>query len=163
VAARSGKAPGARKGPGAGDDPRTAKSPGAGHDLRPVGRWLVMVQKAHRGSVETQFVDVLYYVRGLHRQSGSCDLALRGLAVGYAVDTDFRPSVRVGSRMVDTLPDPRASVRTLLGEGVAVLVEEPDLVALGRTAPERLLPGVRVLEPGGLASSWPRYEQVWFL
>jgi hypothetical protein len=152
VAARSGKAPGARKGPGAGDDPRTAKSPGAGHDLRPVGRWLVMVQKAHRGSVETQFVDVLYYVRGLHRQSGSCDLALRGLAVGYAVDTDFRPSVRVGSRM-----------RTLLGEGVAVLVEEPDLVALGRTAPERLLPGVRVLEPGGLASSWPRYEQVWFL
>ncbi|QLH22020.1 hypothetical protein [Streptomyces sp. Rer75] len=128
-------------------------------------RWLLIMEKAYRGSVETQFADALYVVPDLHRQSGGgCDLALRGPAVGYAVRTGApQPPLRLGKRTLDTLPDPRASVTKVLDAGVTVLVEEPDLTALGRTAADRLLPGVQVIEAHGLAARWPSYEQVWFL
>ncbi|MFI0780651.1 hypothetical protein [Streptomyces sp. NPDC021212] len=128
-------------------------------------RWLLIMEKAYRGSVETQFADALYVVPDLHRQSGGgCDLALRGPAVGYALRTDRpQPPLRLGGRTLDTLPDPRASVTKVLDAGVTVLVERPDLAALGRTAADRLLPGVQVIEAHGLAARWPSYEQVWFL
>ncbi|MEU9795532.1 hypothetical protein AB0E27_34010 [Streptomyces sparsogenes] len=126
-------------------------------------RWLVMIERAYRGAVERQFADVLPLVVELHRQSGGTDLALRGLAASYALDTDYEPALRIGRRTLDTLTDPRATLRETLAAGVAVLVEEPDLAALGRTAADRLLPGVRVVEGGGLAARWPSYEQVWFL
>ncbi|NUS85232.1 MAG: hypothetical protein HOY75_21505 [Streptomyces sp.] len=127
-------------------------------------RWLVMIERAYRGAVERQFADALSLVTELHRQSvGGTDLALRGLAVSYALTTDYEPAVRIGGRTLDTLPDPRATVRDILAAGVAVLVEEPDLTALGRTAADRLLTGVRVVEAGGLAARWSSYEQVWFL
>lgn len=131
--------------------------------MAPQARWLLIVEKAYRGSVETQFADALYCVPDLHRRSGGCDLALRGPAVGYALDAGPPPSPRIGARTLDTVPDPRASVRKLLAAGVTVLVEEADLAALGPTAADRLLPGVRVVEGGGLAARWPCYEQVWFL
>ncbi|MDT3399154.1 hypothetical protein RKE29_21315 [Streptomyces sp. B1866] len=128
------------------------------------GRWLVMVERAYRGSVERQYADVLALVPQLHRQSGGgVDLALRGLAASYALQpAGDEPPVRLGGRDLDTRTDPRALVRTALAAGVAVLVEEPCLAALGRSAAGRLLPGVRVLPGGALASSWPRYEEVWF-
>ncbi|WP_413809269.1 hypothetical protein [Streptomyces sp. OE57] len=126
-------------------------------------RWLLIVEKAYRGSIETQYADVLYCVPDLHRQSGGCDLALRGPAAGYALDTGPRPSLRLGGRTLDTLPHPPTSVAKLLAAGVTVLVEEDGLAALGRTAAERLLPGVRVIGGDGLAARWPSYEQVWFL
>ncbi|MEU1944107.1 hypothetical protein ABZ554_17085, partial [Streptomyces sp. NPDC020125] len=69
-------------------------------------RWLVIVEKAYRGSIETQYADVLYCVPDLHRQSGGCDVALRGPAVGYALDTGPRPTLRLGNRTLDTLPHP---------------------------------------------------------
>ncbi|MBL1099690.1 hypothetical protein [Streptomyces coffeae] len=126
-------------------------------------RWLLIVEKAYRGSVETQFADALYCVPELHRQSGGCDLVLRGPAAGYALATDFTPELRIGGRTLASLPDPGASVTRLMAAGVTVMVEEDGLTALGRTARDRLLPGVRVIEGGALASRWPAYEQVWFL
>lgn len=124
---------------------------------------LLIVERAYRGSVETQFADVLYSVRELHRQSGGLDLALRGLAASYAVTAEFEPAIRIGGHHLDTLPDPRRSVRRLLDDGVGIWVEEPDLDALGTSARDRLLPGVRHLPAHGLASRWPSYQRVWFL
>ncbi|MCP9212421.1 hypothetical protein [Streptomyces cucumeris] len=126
-------------------------------------RWLLIVEKAYRGSVETRYADALYVVPELHRQSGGCDLVLRGPAAGYALTTDFTPELRIGGRTLASLPDPAASVTRVLAAGVTVMVEEDGLTALGRTARDRLLPGVRVIEGGALASRWPAYEQVWFL
>lgn len=125
-------------------------------------RTLLIVERAYRGAVEEQFADALYFVRELHRQSGGVDLALRGPAAGYAVHTDRRPAVRIAGRPLDTLPDPRRSVRQLLDDGVAVWVEEPDLTALGVTALARLIPGVRCLAEHELASRWSSYARVWF-
>ncbi|GAA1108234.1 MULTISPECIES: hypothetical protein [Streptomyces violaceusniger group] len=126
-------------------------------------RWLLIVERAYRGSIETQYADALYCVPDLHRQSGGCDLALRGHAAGYALDSGSRPALRLGDRTLDTLPHPPTSVARLLAAGVTVLVEEDGLAALGRTAAERLLPGVRVIRGDDLAARWPSYEQVWFL
>lgn len=123
----------------------------------------MIIERAYRGSVETQFADVLFSIRELHRQSGGVDVALRGLAAGYAVTTDFDPRIRIGTHELGTLPDPRASVRRLLDDGVGVWVEEPDLSALGESARERLLPGVRCLPAHGLVSRWSAYERVWFM
>ncbi|KUJ66253.1 hypothetical protein ACZ90_39170 [Streptomyces albus subsp. albus] len=122
-----------------------------------------MIERAYRGSVETQFADVLYFVRELNRQTGGIHMALRGLAAGYAVRTDYTPAVRLGKRTLDTLPDPRAAVAEMIAEGTTVWVEEPDLAALGASAADRLLPGVHRLPAGGLASRWPAYRQVWFM
>ena len=122
---------------------------------------LLIVERAYRGAVETQFADVLYFVRELSRQSGGADLALRGLAASYAVDTSFVPAIRIAGRTLGTLTDPRQGVRDLMADGVGVWVEEPDLAALGPQAAGRLLPGVRCLARHGLAARWPRYERVW--
>ena len=82
-----------------------------------------------RGAIEDQFADVLYFVHGLHRQSGGVELALRGAAAGFAVQADRPPALRVAGRLLDTLPDPRRSVQLLLDDGVAVWAEEPMLSA----------------------------------
>jgi hypothetical protein len=124
---------------------------------------LLIVERAYRGGVEAQFADVLYFIRELHRQSGGADLALRGLAASYAVDTGFVPALRIAGATIDTLTDPRQGVRKLIAEGAGVWVEEPDLAALGRHARDRLLPGVRCLAGHGLAVRWPEYERVWFM
>ncbi|MFI9629736.1 hypothetical protein [Streptomyces sp. NPDC052042] len=125
---------------------------------------LVMVERAYRGAVESQFADVLYIVRELNRQLGGVHLAFRGQAVTYAVEAPgHEPVLTLGSRTIDTLPDPRRSVRTLLDEGVSVWAEQADVDRLGASLPDRLIPGVRTLRPGELAASWPTYTQVWFM
>ncbi|MGW1144179.1 hypothetical protein ACWD6I_03750 [Streptomyces sp. NPDC002454] len=126
---------------------------------------LVMIDRAYRGSVETQFADVLYFIRELNRQVGGLHLALRGDAVTYGLAApDHAPSIRLGSRELDTLPDPRRSMRTLLEEGTEVWVEQADLArAAGPDAAARLLPGVRLAGPGELARSWSSYTRVWFM
>jgi len=117
-------------------------------------RYLAVVERGYRGSVETQFADVLYLVRELNRQFGGLDLSLRGLAVTYAVAAaPVAPAVGV-----DALPDPRASLRTLLDEGVAVTVADADLAAAGLPGDVPLLPGV----VRG-AARWSDYRAVWFL
>jgi len=126
-------------------------------------RALVIVERAYRGAVETQFADVLYFIRALHRQSGGLDVALRGLAASYAIAANFVPVMEVAGRRLDTLTDPRRCVADLLADGIIIWVEEPDLATLGPTASGRLLPDVRRLTAGGLAARWPEYERVWFM
>lgn len=126
-------------------------------------RTLLIVEQAHRGALETQFADVLFSIRELHRQSGGLDLMLRGLAVSCAVGTDVAPPLRVGDRIVEELPAPRRSIRTLIADGVTVWVEEPDVRTLGARARDRLAPGVRCIAPREATSLWARYEHVWFM
>lgn len=124
---------------------------------------LMIVERAYRGAVETQFADVLYFIRALNRQSGGVDVALRGLAASYAVTGGCVPAIVVAGRTLDTLTDPRRCVTDLLADGVTVWVEEPDLAALGPSTRGRLLPGVRCLAAGRLVARWPSYERVWFM
>jgi hypothetical protein len=123
---------------------------------------LGIIERGYRGSVETQFADVLYLARELNRQLGRLDIALRGLAVTYAVATDFEPHLDLAGRRLAGLPDARASIQTLLGDGVTVTVDAGDLRALG-LGPDRLLPGVRWEEPEAAARRWADYDAVWFL
>lgn len=123
---------------------------------------LIIIDRAYRGSVETQFADVLYFIRELSRQLGGIDLLLRGLAVTYAVKGSCT-AIRLADRDVTTLPDPRRSIQTLLDEGVTVFVEEPDLAALGLSDGDRLLSGARLVQIGELALRWSTYLGVWFL
>lgn len=131
--------------------PRTSEAAG----------YLAIVERAYRGSAETQFADVLYLVRELNRQLKGIDLLLRGLAVTYAVPASV-PVIVLGDQKLDTLPDPRASLETLIAEGVTVSVEEPDLAAFGLDG-DRLLPGTRLVAAGETALRWNDYLGVWFL
>ncbi|RSS80815.1 hypothetical protein [Streptomyces sp. WAC06614] len=125
------------------------------------GRVLAIVERGYRGALEKQFFDELYLATELHRQLGGLDILLRGSAVSYAVDAGPVPALRIGGRTVDTLTDPRQGLRTLLEAGVAILVEEPDLTALGAARP--VVEGVRVTAAGETAARWQAYRMVIFL
>jgi hypothetical protein len=124
---------------------------------------LAILERPYRGAVEVQFSDSLYFARELNRQLGQIELALRGLAVTLAVPDDrYRPCLELGSRRLDTLPDYRGAVGDLLADGVPIIVDEPDLRALGLGS-DRLLAGVHCADTNLLAQSWSDYEGVWFL
>jgi len=124
---------------------------------------LCIVDRAYRGAVEVQFFDTLYGLLDLHGQFERVDVVLRGAAVTMAVAEDtYRPSVRLGTMELDTLPDYRTSVRELVAEGCTVFVDEQALTALG-FAPEQLVPGTVCISSTALARRWPEYDQVWFL
>jgi hypothetical protein len=133
------------------------------------GRVLVILDKAYRGGVETQFVDVLYFVRELNRQlgdlsrpdpRGGLDLYLAGLAVTYAFDVPPPAPIALADLEVDTMPDPRATVRALVAEDVGVW---SDAEAHERFAKKDLIPGVRTTPPAEMVLRWPLYRHVWFL
>ncbi|MGW3298345.1 hypothetical protein [Streptomyces rubiginosohelvolus] len=126
-------------------------------------RRLLIIERAYRGALETQFADVLYLARELNRQQGGTDILLRGLAVTYAAaGARPAPAVVAGGRTVDTLPDPRRSVRTLIEEGAVIWAEEDD-IALFATGPDWLLPGVRRGGPSNALPAWSTYRGVYFL
>lgn len=123
-------------------------------------RALAIVERAYRGSVETQFADVLYLIGLLHRQLERVDVAVRGLAVTYALEVEDRPCITVGSRTLYTLPDPQRSLRHLLEQGTTVYVDGNDFDRLGLVS-GRLIAGVR--RERDLAALWPGYDAIWFL
>ncbi|GGO79955.1 hypothetical protein [Wenjunlia tyrosinilytica] len=126
-------------------------------------RVLGVIDRAYRGAVEVQFFDALYGILDFRAQLGAVALALRGAAVTLAVDEDiYQPVVEFGPVRMDTLPDYRTSVRQLITEGVPVMVDEPDLRALG-FGPDDVVPGVEVLDTNELAARWPEYDGVWFV
>ncbi|MEI5034534.1 hypothetical protein RB201_22920 [Streptomyces sp. S1A(2023)] len=126
-------------------------------------RRLLIIERAYRGALETQFADVLYLARELNRQQGGTDILLRGLAVTYAAaGSRPAPVMLAGSRKIDTLPDPRESVRTLIEEGAVIWAEEDDL-ALFETGPDWLLPAVRRGGPADPLPDWSAYRGVYFL
>ncbi|MFE9635243.1 hypothetical protein [Streptomyces sp. NPDC006463] len=124
-------------------------------------RVLAIVERGYRGALEKQFFDELYLATELHRQLGGLDILLRGSAVSYAVDAGPVPALRIGNRTVDTLSDPREGLRTLLGAGVRVWVEEPDIEALGSAHP--LIEGIGLTRRGETAERWTDYRMVLFL
>ncbi|MGW6544051.1 hypothetical protein ACWGBH_14530 [Streptomyces massasporeus] len=124
-------------------------------------RVLAVVERGYRGALDKQFFDELYLATELHRQLGGLDVLLRGTAVTYALDAPPPPPLRIGDRVVDTVTDPRAGLRTLLDADVGVWVEEPALAALG--SPRRPLPGVRLAQEGEVAARWKDYRMVFFL
>lgn len=133
---------------------------------------LVILDKAYRGGLETQFVDVLYFVRELNRQlgdlaapvpRGGLDLYLTGLAVTYAFDAPPPPPVAVGDTVIDTMPDPRGTIRALVGEDVGVWTDAEDHDRLAREEPKALIPGVKATPPAAMVLRWPDYRHVWFL
>lgn len=114
---------------------------------------LAVVEQTHRGATETQFADVFYVARELHRQLGRVDVVLRGAAVDAAV----RRTAPVPETAGVPAPDPAASVTALLEDGIRVYAATADLARQG-LADSPLLAGVREGEP-----EWDRYERVWFL
>ncbi len=123
---------------------------------------LCVLDRAYRGAVEAQFFHALYGLLDLHDQFERVDVALRGAAVTMAVEEDeYRPTVKLGTMVLDTLPDYRGSVRDLVAEGFTVYVDRDAVTALG-FSPEQLVPGTVCLEPAELALRWPEYDQVWF-
>ncbi|MGW4368848.1 hypothetical protein ACWEKT_24700 [Nocardia takedensis] len=120
---------------------------------------LLILERGHRGWLETQFSDELYFAAALYRQGGGLDIHLRGTAAGYAIDTGvvatsgIAPSVRPA--------DPRRSLRALLAAGARVWVDATDLRMFGDSAARRLIPGVRPVADGE-GPDWPDYERVWF-
>ncbi|MFH9263216.1 hypothetical protein [Streptomyces sp. NPDC017546] len=124
---------------------------------------LAIVERAYRGALEKQFVDSLYLAAELNRQLGGMDILLRGQAVTYAARDARMPSLRLGKRVVDTLTDPRADVRSLLGLGLRVYAEESDLIAYGLDGEGRLLDGVQPIPADEAAARWSDYRVVCFL
>ncbi|WP_447038495.1 hypothetical protein [Streptomyces sp. DSM 118878] len=131
-------------------------------------RALAIIERAHRGALETQFSDALYCAFLFHRHLGGLDVLLRGPAVTYASRTARTPRLRLGDRVVDTLTEPRGGLGVLLEAGVRIWAEEPGLRAHGLDGdgPDGdgpLLPGVGSVAAGAMAARWPDYRAVFYL
>jgi hypothetical protein len=124
-------------------------------------RALAIIERPYRGSVETQFADVFYFLRELNRQLPGLDLALRGLGATCALKFDRGEELCLGVRRI-VLPNQERAVRDLVDEGSSVWVEAPDLPAIGAT-PDRLLDGVACVPAGETLLRWPDYHSVWFI
>lgn len=125
--------------------------------------YLVVVDRAYRGSVESRNCDVFLEIVALCQQVDPVDVVLRGSAVTVAVASpDDGPWLELDAAGPERLPHPRERVRALLTAGTAVYVDEPDLRDLGLDG-DSLLPGVACLDTTGLAGRWGGYDQVWFL
>ncbi|NNJ05541.1 hypothetical protein HHX38_15540 [Streptomyces sp. PKU-MA01144] len=125
--------------------------------------YLIFIDRGYRGSAEAQFFDALYGVEMLGDQLGGMDVVLRGTSVTAALaDAAPSPGLRVGPTVLNTLADPRRSVRALVEKGAAIYVDEPGLAAFGLDrAP--LISGVTRLDSARLAARWSEYAGVWFL
>ncbi|MFJ2847508.1 hypothetical protein GTY20_37860 [Streptomyces sp. SID4946] len=126
------------------------------------GSTFLIVERAHRGAVEAQFSDELYFARALHRMSGSVDVLLRGPATGYAIDTGPVPAPPSAHGTALPLADPRHSLRALLADGAPVWVEEAGLALFGASASTRLMPDVRLVARDDDGPDWSKYDRVWF-
>ncbi|WP_025272367.1 hypothetical protein [Haloglycomyces albus] len=133
-------------------------------------RVLIIIEKAYRGAVEAQFVDSLYFIRELNRQmgdlkppdpQGGLDVYLRDFAVTYALDRPGPPAVELSGQNIDTLPDPRATIRALISEDVTVLADASDCDHFNRSG-TALLSGVRRIAAEDMTAQWPHYRHVWF-
>ncbi|WP_216206394.1 hypothetical protein [Amycolatopsis aidingensis] len=126
-------------------------------------RVLGIIDRTYRGAVESQFFDPLYGFLDMREQLGAVDIVLRGLAVTLAVqEQEYSTELDLGAVRLDTLPDYRGVVRDLVGAGMTVTADEPDLRGLGFTGAD-LLPGVACADTNQLARTWPRYDKVWFV
>jgi hypothetical protein len=126
-------------------------------------RALAIVERAHRGAVETQFSDALYCAFLFHRHLGGLDVLLRGPAVSYAARAAQAPPLRLGNTVFSTVTDPRKGLDVLMESGVGVWAEQPDLLAYGLAGQEALLPGVRSVPGGSMAARWAGYRAVFYL
>lgn len=124
---------------------------------------LAIIERAYRGAVEKQFVDALYLALELHRQLGGMDILLRGQAVTYAASRARVAPLRLGSRVVDTLSDPRGDVRRLLDSGLRVYAEDHQLTAYALDGAGDLLDGVQRIPADEAAARWSAYRMVCFL
>lgn len=128
----------------------------------------MIVDRAYRGSAESQFFDAFYGVLNLSAQVGDVQVVLRGNAVTAALDPeaggipDGGGYLSPGGAGPDALPDPRGPVRAMLAAGITTYADEPSLRAFCLDA-DALLPGVTCLDTTGLAASWAEYDGVWFL
>lgn len=117
---------------------------------------LVIVERAHRGTLEQQYAHVVWLVRTLRRQS-PMTLLLRGRACVYALD--LAPAGPAGW---GTPPDYRDSLRSLADEGGELLVCAASLDEL-RLAGHPLVPGVRRVSDDEITALWVAHDRVWFL
>ncbi len=126
-------------------------------------RGLAIVERAHRGALETQFADALYCAFLFHRALGGLDVLLRGAAVTYAGRAAVTPVLRLGNREIGTLTDARSGLQALLDAGSRIWVEEPDLSEHGLSGDGLLTPGVQSVPAGVIAARWPDYRAVFYL
>ena len=129
----------------------------------PLGRALVIIERAHRGAVEKQFADSLYCTYLFHRDLGGLDLLLRGAAVTYAARAAEPPVLRIGHEDLSTSTDPHAGLRTLIEAGVDVYAEQEALAALRLDREDRLLGSVCRIGASAMAVRWASYRSVLYL
>jgi hypothetical protein len=123
-------------------------------------RTLVIIERAHRGTLEEQYAHVLWLVRTLRRLS-ALTLLLQGTAAVYALD---RPAdeARPAERACGLTDDTRATMLSLAEEGTGLLVAATSLRELG-LGECPLLPGVRALSDREVAAQWAAHDRIWFL
>jgi hypothetical protein len=122
---------------------------------------LVVVERVHRGGVETAFASVLHVLRGVHdRLDGPLAVVLRGAAVTAAVPGAPVRSAVGGAPVA--LPDPAGDLAALHAAGAALHAVAEDCARHG-VDPAALVPGVVPLAAADLPDLWHRARRVWFL
>lgn len=123
-------------------------------------RYLGVIERAYRGTVEEQYGHILWICFSLHRMGGPIGVLLRGNAVLYARQDQQQLSMSVGGIPV-SLPNYEVSVKGLLAEGAPVYALSSDLDRL-QIAPDELCTGVMPIDAAGLPDLFSTYDVIWY-
>jgi len=126
-----------------------------------VARYLAIVERAYRGTLEEQCAHILMANLAFTRLGAPTDLLLRGNAVLYAVKDQAPAHLDIGPLSVDTLPHYESAVKALIDEGGAVYACAEDCRRLGLEM-ERLIGSVRRVDLDGVARLIASHDAVWF-
>lgn len=126
-----------------------------------MARYLTVVERAYRGSLEEQYAHILWLHQVLRKMRGEFGVLLSGNAVLYAQRHQQTPGVEIGGVTVPHLPQYGRAVSALLADGVEVWVSAEDTGRF-QLPPDAVCPGVRMVSSEERAALFRMYDRVWY-
>lgn len=124
-------------------------------------RFLAIIEKAYRGTVERQYNHVLYTLHALRTMRGEFGILLKGNAVFFALQGQTRHTLTIGEISLTGLPHYESAITALINDGVEIFVSSEDRKKLNMD-PSRLILGVNEIDQETITQLFESYDYVWF-
>jgi hypothetical protein len=121
---------------------------------------LAVVERAFRGTIEEQYGHIVWLSGIMRAMKAPHSVLLRGPAVLFGTADQPRQSLQVGDLLLTGLPHYESALRSLVHNGGAAYVYEPDVARYGIRS--RLMPEVTPVNDAGVIALYEAHHYVWY-